>query len=293
MSNIVKTNPAIQALPKYQDKISALLGSAYEPGEYMAMLDTMLKITLKQDIEPASVFATVLQMAALKLSPLPQLQEVWAIPYKGQLTMQLGWRGLVKIARRNPDIRNIEAHVVRADDRFNFQLGTLPRIHHVPDIQHTTGAITHAYAVAFGPDGHAFSFQVLPVTKVNHIRDTAGNARSTPWTQHYDEMAKKTAVRALCKMLPSPELSSAVAVDDLHSQGKVREAAQVLNLDTQDDGRDWRGELNALCEGDTALTNMIPATGMSQREVLALFQQHDGDPETFVEAIQERIDEAD
>lgn len=295
MSNVIPIQQAVKTLPHYEKQIESLLGRAYNPAEYTAMLETALKVAVNKDLEPASIFSTVLQVTALKLSPLQQMQEAWLIPYGNRLTLQMGWRGLVKIARRNPDVRNITAVIVRAEDEFSYELGTQPNIHHVPSLEATDAPITHAYSVAFGPDGRAFAFEVLPESKINHIRDTYGQKRNGqitgPWATEYGEMAKKTAVRALCKMLPAPELSMAVAVDDLHSTGRVQEAAQVLGLQYDQPERDWRSELQQACQMDESLGALIQASKLSERGAVALYKEHQGDLEAFQDALSEHIDE--
>ncbi|WP_190305763.1 recombinase RecT [Roseicitreum antarcticum] len=86
------------------------------------------------------------------------------------------------------------------------------------------GQKLHAYAIAkFKDGGHAYV--VLPWAHVMKIRDGAqgwqsavkmGKTEDSPWAKHEDEMAKKTAIRALSKYLPlSVEFMDAMAVDEV------------------------------------------------------------------------------
>ena len=85
------------------------------------------------------------------------------------------------------------------------------------------GKKLHAYAIAkFTDGGHAYV--VLPWSHVMKIRDGSqgwqqavrtGKTDDSPWKKHEDEMAKKTAIRALAKYLPmSVEMVDAMTVDE-------------------------------------------------------------------------------
>jgi len=59
--------------------------------------------------------------------------------------------------------------------------------------------------------------------EIEKIRKTSKAAKSSfsPWNTHYEEMARKTAIRRIAKYLPlSPELATAVSIDERADIGK-------------------------------------------------------------------------
>ncbi len=82
----------------------------------------------------------------------------------------------------------------------------------------------------------------MSVLDVNRVRDESAGYKSAlyfakkfnkpprhPWIQHYDEMARKTAIRRLCKYLPmSIELAGAVDLDSRAEGGKPQGLERVL-----------------------------------------------------------------
>ena len=75
---------------------------------------------------------------------------------------------------------------------------------------------THYYAVAQTRGGGA-PFVVLYPEDAERAKaqSPAGRAGVGPWVEHYDAMARKTAVRRLAPMLPqSPEWARAVEHDE-------------------------------------------------------------------------------
>jgi recombination protein RecT len=69
--------------------------------------------------------------------------------------------------------------------------------------------------VAFFTDGH-FEYTVLSKADVDNIRTKFSKAPNSPaWQKSYGEMAKKCAIRRLCKTLPlTIETMAAIEADD-------------------------------------------------------------------------------
>lgn len=123
-----------------------------------------------------------------------------------------GYRGLLDIARRSDEIKSIEAHVIYEGEVYELEYGTNSRLVHRPDLTLTGGKVVAAYAVAhFVKGGH--QLVIVPRRDLDKVRKLA--ADGGPWSTWYDEMAKKTALRRLCKVLPyEPKLERAVNIAD-------------------------------------------------------------------------------
>lgn len=195
--------------------------------------DTMTRIALTcfrmnpklAECVPASVFACVIQASQLGLRP-GLLGECYLIPYKDQCTLQLGYQGLLELVRRSGLVDSISAHLVREADQFEVQWGTEPGIVHKPFLDGDAGAVRLVYAVARlkGGGSHA---ELMTLHDIDRIRQRSQNVinaakwdKKTPWDTDFDEMARKTVLRRICKYLPkSPDLATALALDDSASRG--------------------------------------------------------------------------
>lgn len=117
-------------------------------------------------------------------------------------------------------ILSINAYAVYSDDEFNYQLGLNPNIHHVPlSKNRSEKTLTHVYAVANLKDG-GVQFRVLDREDIDRIKNYSKT--NNIWNDHFEEMAKKTAIRALFKYLP---------VNTEYLEAVIREEHSELGID--------------------------------------------------------------
>jgi recombination protein RecT len=155
----------------------------------------------------------------------------------------VGYKGLIDLARRSGHITSISANIHHSDDElWDYEEGTEAKLRHRPGPM--AGARLHAYAIAkFKDGGHAYV--VLPWAHVMKIRDGSQGwqqavrtkkTADSPWEKHVDEMAKKTAIRALAKYLPlSVEFMDAMAVDEAPADFRGFAMDPTAGLNTEDD----------------------------------------------------------
>lgn len=202
--------------------------------------DTMARIALTcfrmndklAECEPASVFACVIQASQLGLRP-GLMGECYLIPYKGQCTLQLGYQGLLELVRRSGLVESVSAHLVREADQFEVQWGTDPGIVHRPFLDGDAGGVRLVYAVARlkGGGTHAELMTLADIERIKSRSQNVMNAakwgKQTPWDTDWGEMARKTALRRICKYLPkSPELATALTLDDTAYRGQQHLSVQ-------------------------------------------------------------------
>ncbi len=178
-----------------------------------------------QKCDALSFLGSIVQASQLGLEPGGSLGHCYLIPYGAECTLQLGYRGMVDLARRSGNISSLSARIVYEGDDFHVKLGTDEGIEHTPRFKTTKAEFV--YAVAQLRDGGT-QFDIMSIAEVEHIRDTYSSAykrdpKKTPWYTAPDEMAKKTVVRRLFKMLPtSIEIRDAVDVDDNDDQHNAK-----------------------------------------------------------------------
>lgn len=199
-----------------------------KPERMMRLMANAMRTTPKlAECDPMSLLGGLMTCAGLGLEPNTIMGHAYLIPFKNnrkkitEVQLVVGYKGLIDLARRSGHITSISANVHYSDDEvWEYEEGTEARLRHVPGAQ--AGDKLHAYAIAkFRDGGHAYV--VLPWSKVLKIRDGSqgwqtavkfGSTAKSPWHTHEDEMAKKTAIRALAKYLPlSVEFRDAITVD--------------------------------------------------------------------------------
>ena len=162
---------------------------------------------------PATLLKAVMDAARLGLSVGGAQGEAYLVPYKGAVQCQIGYRGLLKLARRSGEIAGIAAEIVREGDPFRYDAAE-QRIWHTPDVfdaEREARPIIGAYAIATLKSGERQT-AVMSRAEIERIRQGSQGRNAAPWSDHWAEMAKKTALRRLCKMLPM-EVEAAVAID--------------------------------------------------------------------------------
>ena len=183
---------------------------------------------------PASFMASVLQAAQLGLEPGSALGQAYLVPFKakgGKYECQLivGYRGMISLSRRSGEILSINAYCVHEKDDFAYQLGLHPDIHHVPASEADPGPVVFVYAVA-QLRGGGVQFEVMSRAEIEAVRNQSQGWNSavkykttgmSPWTKHFEEMAKKTVVRKMFKYLPvSTEANYVMDAEDRIDRGE-------------------------------------------------------------------------
>lgn len=238
----VKQNRSAAPVPQQQaTAVQMLMAENFKPQIQAALPkhmspDRMLRISLTElrktpklnECDPMSLLGAIVQSAQLGLEPGSALGHAYLVPFynnkTGRHEVQLipGYKGLIDLARRSGQIAAISARCVYENDKFDFSYGLNERLDHVP-AKSDRGALIYVYAVAKLRDGST-QMEVMSMDEVERVRALSKSKDFGPWKDHYDEMARKTAVRRLAKYLPlSPEMVRTIELDndqfDGNSQG--------------------------------------------------------------------------
>ncbi len=204
-----------RTLKQMEGQIKNALPRHITPERMMRVALTAVSTTPKLlECSQVSVMGCIVQAAQLGLEPGSGLGHAYLVPFGKTCQLIIGYRGMVDLARRSGEIVSISARAVYAKDEFSYAYGLDETLHHVPSTDAERGPLTFVYAVA-KLKGGGVQFEVLSRSDVDRIRKMSRAGNSGPWVEHYDEMAKKSAVRRLFKMLPvSIELAKAVRLDE-------------------------------------------------------------------------------
>lgn len=239
-------------LERFKGEIARALPKHLNPDRMARIALTAFRQTPKlAECDPRSVFAAVIQSSQLGLE-VGLMGESYLVPFNRRKKTARGWetvvecalipgyRGLLKLARNSGQIADIYAYAVRERDTFDVTLGLHQDMVHEPAKvngfpagEEERGEIVGFYAVAVFKDGTKH-FEVMSRKQVDAIRDRSNGYRAaleaakkykkdpeTPWISDYEAMGIKTVLRRICKYLPaSPELATALTIDDLADAGK-------------------------------------------------------------------------
>ena len=209
--------------------------------------DRLLKITLSAasrtpallDCTPESVLLAVMQCAQLGLEPNTPLGLAYLIPFDNTKTRRKecqfipGYRGLIKLAQQSGEISDLRSRVVYEGDEFHVEYGLTEKLVHVPVMSSEKGAkreIIAVYAVATIKGSNVPHMEVMTRAEIDAIRSRSRGGNSGPWVTDFSEMARKSAIRRICKSLPlSVEMGIAVNAQAIAESGDAPDFGELAD----------------------------------------------------------------
>ena len=201
-----------QALQAWGSNLQMTLPKHLTPDRFIQMATTIIhKNPAIAECSAQSVVGAILQASILGFPPVEALGYCYFVPFKNkgvkEVQFQIGYKGLMDLARRSGKIETIHAFVVVEGDQFDYELGLNPTITHKPcgAVADPDGAnILYAYAVVKYIDG-GFGFEVLPKARIEQLRMRSPMAKgglTGAWATDYESMAKAKAIKQLAKSMP-------------------------------------------------------------------------------------------
>jgi len=227
----------VQLIEQMKPQIQRALPKHMDADKLARIALTVLRQTPKLGQCTAESFlGALLTSAQLGLEPGP-LGEAYLVPYGNVCTFIPGYKGLLKLAWQSNQMRTFQAHVVRDGDMFDYEFGLEPFLRHKPT-RETPGKPTDIYAAATFLNGGS-AFEVLSVPDVELIRKRSKTPNAGPWVSDWSEMAKKSVIKRLVKLLPlSTELQQLQRAVQLDGSSRVDLApiteAAIDYVDTDD-----------------------------------------------------------
>jgi recombination protein RecT len=208
----------------YQAEFAKALPRHLTPDRFTRIVLTTIGKTPKlKDCTPASILKCCMDCSSMGIEP--DNRKAYIIPYGKEATLIISYMGLIELVRRSGDVVSIYAETVCEADEFSWHNG---EVEHRIDWRNDRGAVQAVYAVARLKSGEVQT-AVMTKTEVEAIRKRSKAGNSGPWLDHWAEMAKKTAVRRLVKMLPmSSEIHQAIERDDESQFGSMRNVTKTI-----------------------------------------------------------------
>lgn len=131
----------------------------------------------------------------------PFLNHIYAITYKGQMSLQIGIEGIAYLAKQKEGFLGYDAQVVYEGEPFKATRNKegVWEIEHEPDVfQDENAKIKGAYAVAFR-DGFKPHTVIMKFSEVEHFQKSPIPNQQTMWKRYTADMFKKHVLKRALK----------------------------------------------------------------------------------------------
>lgn len=186
-----------ELLHSWHSSLSDLLPRHIDKNRFFAALKVSLLNAerIASNSTDASLYTACSKCAQFGITP-GLLQECYFSSREAQIEFQLGYKGLIALARRAVPNLHIEANIVRGEDTFSYTLGSQPTVNLSQNPDADPEDIRFAYVKLSFPDGITH----LSVIDREHVKKRMQCSKgigspSSPWTKFQREMWLKTAIR--------------------------------------------------------------------------------------------------
>lgn len=202
---------ALLAGDTFRKQVELCLPKHLSPERFCRIAITALTRTPKlAECSQASFFGSLLTLSQYGLEP--DGRHAHLIPYGKECTLIIDYKGLVGLIYRNPDVDHVYSSVVCENDSFTWDCGKIAE--HKIDFRKPRGPMFAAYALVRMKNGSVLA-DCMSREEIDAIRKRSRAGSSGPWVTDYNEMAKKTVLRRLSKLVPLPsEVAQAFHDDD-------------------------------------------------------------------------------
>lgn len=211
-------------IQQMQGEIAKALPSVMTPERFTRIaLSTVSANPKLAECTPMSFLGAMMTAAQLGMEPNTPLGQAYLLPrYNGktrqmECSFQLGYKGLIDLAYRSGEIASIYAYTVYANDEFSYELGLEQKLRHVPAMKDRGEPI--AFYGGYKTKDGGYGFTVMSIEDVRkhaqRYSESVKKGYSSPWDSAFEEMAKKTVLKAALKYAPlKTEFARAMATDE-------------------------------------------------------------------------------
>ena len=205
---LTKSMSIADLIKAMEPEIKKALPEVITPERFTRMALSALNTTPKlRECTQMSFLAALMNAAQLGLEPNTPLGQAYLIPYNNKGVMecqfQIGYKGLIDLSYRNPQMQIISAQAVYENDEFEYELGLNPKLEHRPTLGER-GEVRLFYGL-FKLTNGGFGFEVMSKTAMDEYAkeySKAIDSSFSPWKSNYIGMAKKTVIKQALKYAP-------------------------------------------------------------------------------------------
>lgn len=207
-TKLTKSMSIAELIKAMEPEIRKALPEVITPERFTRMALSALNTTPKlRECTPMSFLAALMNAAQLGLEPNTPLGQAYLIPYNNKGVMecqfQIGYKGLIDLSYRNPQMQIISAQAVYENDEFEYELGLNPKLEHRPTLG-DRGEVRLFYGLFKLVNG-GYGFEVMSKTAMDAYAKEYSkvfDSSFSPWKSNYIGMAKKTVIKQALKYAP-------------------------------------------------------------------------------------------
>jgi recombination protein RecT len=196
---------------------------------YVTMFEGVVKthISSAYVTDKKSILPCVFQAVKFGLDPDPSMGLIYFIPYKGKLTYQIGYKGMIKLAKNSGNIVDVRSIRVLEGDIFEyFEDEKGQHFKYSPIMQEHDRAEIACISIVQLKTGESI-VQPMASDHIEKIKKMVlSRTPNSPWANPLfePEMRKKTAIRRHLKTQDcSPELAVAIEAEEAVERGDAQE----------------------------------------------------------------------
>lgn len=190
-TKLTKSMSIADLIKAMEPEIKKALPEVITPERFTRMALSALNTTPKlRECTQMSFLAALMNAAQLGLEPNTPLGQAYLIPYNNKGVMecqfQIGYKGLIDLSYRNPQMQIISAQAVYENDDFSYELGLNPKLEHCPTLGER-GAVRLFYGFFKLVNG-GFGFEVMSKTAMDEYAkeySKAFDSSFSPWKSNY------------------------------------------------------------------------------------------------------------
>ena len=198
-----------------QGMFAGIVGEAKANSYLYSVIIAVSQSQTLQQCTPQSIMRSAARAATLGLSVDPNIGQAYMVPYKGEATFQVGWKGLRDMAYRTGNIANINVGVVAEGQTWvQDQLTGHAKIEGMPKSNTPIGYFS--YMKTFSGREH---FEYMTIEEINRHKEQYAqgfdHVRSA-WKTSFDRMARKTVLKRMLNSWAEmdPSGSEVMRLDD-------------------------------------------------------------------------------
>ena len=241
---LTKNMSIVDMIKALEPEIKRALPSVLTPERFVRMALTAVNNTpALAQCTPMSFIAALMNAAQLGLEPNTPLGQAYLIPYKNkkkgvvECQFQIGYKGMIDLVYRNDNVQTIQAHIVRENDHFEYELGMESKLRHIPAME-GRGEMMYVYAL-FKLTNGGYGFEVLNKEAVIAHAELYSPSYDgfSPWKTDFESMAKKTAIKKVLKFAPlKTECLRAIASDETIKSELAEDMTEIEGEYVEEDG---------------------------------------------------------
>lgn len=217
---------AAKGLEEHMDRLLSLLPSGKDAQAFAANVIASAN-DLTEDCKWPSVMKAALNAARLGLPVGGPLGLAYFVPFKGECTLIIGYRGFIDLAFDGGFLRDVSADVVLRGEEFRQWTDESGKhFRHEPDEPFERNAdrsnVVGAYCVYQNRRGGS-GFRFIGRKEIDKADrgEKTKTGKPSVWGEYYAEMCMKTAVRRAAKNWKlTPQLALAVQLDEQAERGE-------------------------------------------------------------------------